>query len=99
MRFLGIAAAALAVGLVSFAPPAEAGIIKGIQEILAGVLQVPLSTLAGTFSGPPVVGTLFGAANGLLSGIGLVADGALNLAFGAFGIAKTVAPFVLPFVL
>ena len=98
MRVVGPAAAALLVVLTVFAPPAEAGLIKGIQEIVAGVLQIPISTIAGTFSGPPIVGTLFGAANGLFNGVGLLADGALNLAFGALGLAKTAAPFVLPFV-
>ncbi len=99
MKHVRFAAAALFIGVILFAPPAEAGIVKGIQEIVAGVLQVPLSTIAGTFGGPPIAGTLFGAASGLFNGVGLVASGVLNVAFGALGIAKTVAPFVLPFVL
>ena len=100
-RFSGAAAAAAAllVGLVLFTPPAEAGIVRGVQEIIAGVLQVPLSTLAGTFGGPPIAGTLFGAASGIFNGVGLVASGVLNVAFGALGIAKSVAPYVLPFLL
>ena len=99
MRGAGLAAAALSIGLLLLAPSAEAGIVRGLQEIVAGVLQVPLSTLAGTIGGPPIAGTLFGAASGLFNGVGLVASGALNIAFGAFGLAKSVAPFVLPFVL
>ena len=99
MRPAGIAAIALIIGLAAPAPRAEAGLVRGIQEIIAGVLQVPLSTIAGTFGGPPIAGTLFGAASGLFTGVGLVADGALNVVFGALGIAKTVAPYVLPFVL
>lgn len=93
------AAVLLTVGLLCAAGPAEAGILRGIQEIVTAVVQVPISTLAGTFNGPPVVGTVVGAAQGLLSGIGLLASGALNIGFGAFGIAKTVAPFLLPFLL
>ena len=99
MKRTGFAAVVLLVLLTVLVAPAEAGIIKGLQEIVVGVLQVPISTIAGTFSGPPVLGTVFGAVNGLLSGVGLVADGALNVAFGAFGLAKTVAPFLLPFLL
>ena len=98
MRPAGIAAAALVFALAVSTPRAEAGLVRGIQEIVAGVLQVPLSTLAGTLGGPPIAGTLFGAASGLFTGVGLVADGALNVAFGAFGVAKMVAPYVLPFV-
>ena len=79
-------------------PPAEAAIVKGIMEIVSGVLQVPMSTLAGTFNGPPLVGTILGAANGLITGTGLVAHGALELGVSAVSIAKTVAPYVLPFV-
>ena len=81
------------------ARPAEAGILRGIQEIVTGVVQVPLSTFAGTFHGPPVVGTVVGVMQGLLGGLGLVASGALNIGLGALGLAKTAAPFVLPFVL
>lgn len=76
---------------------AEAGILRGIQEVVTAIVQVPMSTLAGTLHGPPVIGTVVGAAQGLLGGIGLLASGALNIGFGALGIAKTAAPFVLPF--
>lgn len=78
---------------------AEAAIVKGIQEVLAGLLQVPLSTLVGTFRGPPVIGTVVGAASGVLSGIGLIAHGAIELALSGVGLAKTAAPYVLPFLL
>lgn len=99
MKRTGFAAAVLLVLLTALVTPAEAGIIQGIQEIVAGVLQVPLSTLAGTFGGPPIAGTLFGAVNGVFTGLGLVTSGALHVAFGALGLAKSVAPYVLPFVL
>jgi len=89
----------LALGGLSFTPRADAAIVRGIQEVLAGILQVPLSTIAGTFSGPPVIGTVFGAVHGVVSGVGLVTHGALELAASGVSIAKTVAPFVLPFLL
>ena len=85
--------------LLLAAGPAEAGILRGIQEIVTGVVQVPLSTLAGTFQGPPVIGTAVGALQGLAGGLGLVASGALNIGLGALGLAKTAAPFLLPFLL
>jgi hypothetical protein len=97
MTLTGAAAALLLVMLFAAAPAAEAGLLRGVQEVVSGVLQVPLSTLAGTFQGPPVAGTLFGAVNGLFSGLGLVTSGALNLAGGALGLAKSVAPLLLPF--
>jgi len=78
-------------------PSAEANVFRGVQKIIAGVLQVPLSTLAGTFSGLPVAGTVLGAVNGTLRGLGLVASGALELAMDGVVVAKTVAPFLLPF--
>ena len=88
-----------AIGVGMGASTAEAAIVKGLQEVLAGLFQVPLSTLAGTFRGPPVIGTVVGAASGILSGVGLVAHGALELALSGVGLAKSAAPYVLPFVL
>ena len=98
-RHLGLAVSALIVGVLCLAPPAEAAIVRGITEVLAGLFQLPLSTLAGTFTGPPVIGTVMGAVNGLFSGVGLVAHGALELALSGAAIAKAAAPYVLPFVL
>jgi hypothetical protein len=76
---------------------AEAGLVRGVQEIVSGVFQVPLSILGGTLGGPPVIGTVFGAVNGVLGGAGLVTSGALNVVGGTLGLAKSVAPFFLPF--
>ena len=76
---------------------AEAAIIRGLQEVIGGILSVPVSTLDGTFHGPPILGTLIGAVNGLIGGVGLVAHGELELGISAVSVAKTVAPFILPF--
>jgi hypothetical protein len=94
-------AAALLLAWLLFANPAsaEAAIVRGLQQVISGVFQVPISILVGTFSGPPVVGTVFGAVNGLVSGVGLVASGTLELAASGVSIAKMVAPYVLPFLL
>lgn len=89
----------LVLGGLLVTPPAEAAVVRGIQEIIVGLLQVPVSTIVGTFSGPPVVGTVFGAVNGVVRGVGLVTHGALELAASGVSIAKTVAPFLLPFLL
>ena len=78
---------------------AEAEIVRGVEEVVSGVLQVPFSIIAGTFSGPPILGTLFGAVRGLVGGTGLVAHGALELLSSAVSVAKTIGPYVLPFVL
>ena len=80
------------------ASTAEAAIVRGIQEVVGGIFQLPLSILAGTFNGPPVVGTLMGALSGTLKGVGLVAHGALELAASGVSIAKAAAPYILPFV-
>ena len=83
--------------ILSWSPPVEAALARGVQEVVMGVLQIPLQILSGTFSGPPVVGTAFGAVNGVVRGLGLVTHGALELVSSGLGIAKAAAPFVLPF--
>ncbi|MBI2104414.1 MAG: hypothetical protein HYT90_02365 [Candidatus Omnitrophica bacterium] len=91
----GAAFLALTLGLAS---PAEAGLISGIQKIVGGIFQLPLSTLVGTFTGPPLLGTAMGAVNGLVSGTGMVLGGALEVTGAGVSLAKMVAPYVLPFV-
>ena len=87
-------------GALGFAAPeAHAGIITGIQKIVMGVFSIPVQTLTGTFSGPPILGTVMGALNGAIGGVGLVLGGVIDIASGAIPLAKTAAPYVLPFVL
>ena len=93
------AAAALAGSLLLLPPPAEANLVRGVKRIVAGALQVPISTLVGTVTGPPIVGTVMGAANGVVQGVGLIAGGAVDLASAGIAIAKKVGPFLLPFLL
>ena len=62
--------------------------------VVAGVLEVPRSTLAGTFGGPPIVGTLLGVVNGTLRGLGLVTRGALETVVSAAGLVRKYAPLV-----
>ncbi|MBI3011036.1 MAG: hypothetical protein HYY58_00895 [Candidatus Omnitrophica bacterium] len=84
--------------LLGISPPAEADLIRGVGKIIGGVLQLPLSTLAGTFNGPPLVGTLLGAVNGTINAVGMVLGGTLELAGDGLALAKMAAPYVLPFV-
>ena len=89
-------AAAVACCLLFFAIPAEAEIVRGVVEIVSGVLTVPVSTLQGTFSGPPILGTVIGAVTGLVKGVGLVVHGAVDLAASAIAIGKAVGPYLIP---
>lgn len=82
-------------GLI-LAPSAHADFFVGLQKIIAGIFAVPLQTLAGTFNGPPLLGTLGGALSGAFNGIGLVLNGTLEVAASAVPIAKTVAPYLIP---
>ena len=89
-----ILAMALAAVLLIPGPSAQAGLVRGIMYIIGGVLEVPRSTLAGTFSGPPIVGTLVGAVNGTLRGLGLVTRGVLETGLSAVGLLKKYAPLI-----
>lgn len=89
--------ALLLIGAAAAAPQAEAGLIRGLQRIVGGVLAVPLSTLAGTFSGPPIIGTLTGAFSGTLGGAGMILGGAFEVVSSAVPLAKAAAPYALPF--
>ena len=89
-------AAAVSASLLLIAPPAQAGLVEGLQKVVAGVFAVPVSTLAGTFIGPPILGTVFGAVSGAVNGVGLVVSGVFDVAMSAVPIAKTVAPILLP---
>ena len=90
----------IAAVLVCSAPrSAEANLISGLTKIVSGAFQLPLSILVGTFTGPPVVGTLMGAVNGTIRTVALVAGGTLEVAADGVALAKRAAPFVLPFLL
>ena len=90
---------ALVFSLIIGAVPAQADVIRGLGKIVAGVFAIPISTVAGTFGGPPILGTLMGLANGTINTVGLIAGGTLEVAASAVPVAKAVAPFFLPFLL
>jgi hypothetical protein len=65
------------------------------MKVVSGVVGLPLSILAGTVNGPPIIGTLAGALNGTVQGVGLVLSGAVDVVTGAIPVAKTIAPFLV----
>ena len=75
-------------------PPAHANILRGLVEIVAGVLEIPRSTLVGTFSGPPIIGTVAGVLTGAVRSVGLLASGAFDLVSSAVPLALKAAPFI-----
>ena len=101
LRRLTRAACALAGAAIwLLAPlPAHAGLVQGLGKIVAGVFQLPVAVLAGTASGPPILGTLLGVVNGAIGAVTLLAGGTLEVAAAAIPLARAAAPFVFPFVL
>ncbi len=89
---------ALVMSVLLMAQSAEASLVSGLQHLVAGIFSIPVSALVGTFTGPPVIGTVFGAINGTFQTVGLVTTGALEVLGAAIPLAKAAAPFVLPFV-
>ena len=81
--------------LFLLATPAEASLFGGIAKVITGVFTLPLSILSGTVHGPPIIGTLAGALNGTVQGVGLVLSGAVDLVQAAVPIAQAAAPFLV----
>ena len=80
----------VAVLLVAPAAPASASLGAGIAYLLGGVFEPVRQTLAGTFGGPPILGTAFGLVGGTLRGAMMVVRGALELV----PVAAKLAPLV-----
>ena len=97
MRRALVTAIGLLGAVLAWPSPAAADILRGLAELVGGVVEVPLATLVGTFNGPPVIGTAIGAISGVATGVGMVAHGAFELVASAVPLAKAAAPFVLPF--
>lgn len=93
-----VSAVLAVLGFVCAAPSsAEASLFGGVSKIVLGVFQLPLGVLAGTITGPPLVGTALGAVNGAWQTVGLVTGGAFEVVASAVPLVKAAAPFVLPF--
>ncbi len=80
--------------IVTRPQPVRADIVNGLMRIVGGVLEVPKDILAGTFSGPPIVGTVAGALAGALRGTAMVASGALETVVSAIPVAAKLAPYI-----
>ncbi len=78
---------------------AEPDLFGGIADIVSGVFVLPYDILAGTVSGPPIIGTIGGALVGTMNALALTVRGTLRIAGAAVPIAMQAAPYVLPFVL
>ena len=82
--------------LVVHPAAAHADIVRGIADLIGAVFEIPRATLAGTFGGPPILGTAVGLLSGTFNSVTMVASGALELLGSAIPIAKTVAPYLIP---
>ena len=68
--------------------------MRGLMRIVGGVLEVPRSTLAGTFGGPPIIGTVVGALSGAFHGVLMAAGGAIETIVSAIPLASKLAPLI-----
>ena len=73
---------------------AQADVLRGLMRVVGGVLEVPRDILAGTFSGPPILGTVAGALVGTLRGAAMVTSGALEAVVSSIPIAAKLAPYI-----
>jgi hypothetical protein len=103
MALRRITAAALALSVLAAAslwpaPAAHANVFGALADLFQGVIALPMNVLAGTFSGPPVIGTINGVLAGTVNTLSYTTRGLLGLAGAAIPAASALAPF-LPFVL
>ena len=88
-----VVAAALAV-LLAHPHAAHADMVRGLMRIVGGLIELPRSTLAGTFGGPPIIGTLVGALSGALNGVLMVAGGTIETVASAVPLAAKLVPLI-----
>ena len=81
------------VGVLGFAQPASAGLVRGVAYLAAGVIEVPRATLTGAVRQFPI-GIVTGALGGTLRGLGYLTRGVFEIVGAAIPIAKSVAPFI-----
>ena len=79
-------------------PAAHADILRGLLRVVGGVLEVPRSALVGTFSGPPVFGTVVGMLAGAVNGVGMVVGGGIEVAASIVPLAMKAAPLIPIFI-
>jgi len=73
---------------------ADEGLVGGVSDLINGVVALPLDTLAGTLSGPPVFGTVNGVLRGAFRTLGFATRGVLRLVGIAIPLAARAAPLI-----
>ena len=94
----GLAAVVFASTLLAHPAMVHADIVRGLMRIVGGVLAIPGGALAGTMSGPPIVGTVFGTLVGAVRGVAMVASGALETVISAIPLGAKLAPLIPIFI-
>ena len=94
----GLALSVLAAASLWPAPAAPAGVFGALADLFQGAIALPVNVLAGTFSGPPVIGTVNGLLAGTVNTLSYTTRGVFGLVGSAIPAASTLAPF-LPFLL
>ena len=92
-RWLAISAALI----LTVAPSSTASaneLFGGLADLVGGVLSIPYGIVAGTASGPPILGTLSGAMLGTLNAVSLGLRGSFRLIGVAIPVATSVAPYI-----
>ena len=69
-------------------------VVAAVGDVINGVVSIPVGIIAGTVSGPPVIGTVGGALLGALNTISCVTRGALRLVGAAIPLAAQAAPLI-----
>ena len=88
--------AAAIVGMVLIAAPAvcDASLTGGVMDLVGGVFAIPMGIVRGTLGGPPILGTVGGALQGVLQTVALTTRGAFEIVGVAIPMAAKVAPLI-----
>jgi len=76
---------------------ADDDLFGGIGDIVGGVFAIPVDTLVGTFTGPPIVGTVMGALHGTVRTLSETTRGVFRLLGVGIPLALRAAPYVFFF--
>ena len=86
--------------ITALSATAHAGnLTQGLVDVVTGPLELPKQIVVGTFTGPPILGTIAGVFTGAFSAVGTTLRGVAELASGAISVGSTLAPYALPFIL
>jgi hypothetical protein len=90
------AGAAVLVGAACCVFPADAhaSFLGGVSQVAAGLVQLPLNIIAGTLSGPPLIGTVNGVLTGAVNTVALVGGGTVEVVGAVIPAVKQLGPWV-----